>query len=87
MTDPTTDALRRFRERVEHVMERVALHLDDETDWAEVVAREAAILVRAGGVRYLRYVDELDRLTAESHQIAEQADVDHRFRAIVGDLS
>lgn len=81
--DPTTEALRRLRERVEFFCERIAQDTDeerDEADWPAVIHRETAYLVAEGPEAYIRYVDELDR-----H--ARRLDVDRQFRLIIGGLS
>jgi hypothetical protein len=93
VTDPTTEALRRFRERVECFVEHAQQDYVSDTgewteDWAAVINLEAGILVRRGGADYLRYLAEVERRAAEGRRIAaeaaDQADIDRRFHSIIG---
>jgi hypothetical protein len=78
-----TEALRRFRERVEVFGEHIAQDYvsdRDDVDWPAVIVREVEYMVRNGPAAYSRYVDELDRHAA-------RVDVDRQFRLIVGGLT
>ncbi|WP_433174164.1 hypothetical protein [Actinoallomurus sp. CA-150999] len=89
MTDPelTTDALRRFRERVGHLTEQIVTD-EEALPWADVIYQEAAFLVEEGPAAYVKYVRRMDeaalRAFLDSHPEAVRAYLDRELDRILG---
>ncbi|GIL29933.1 hypothetical protein [Actinocatenispora comari] len=82
--ETTTEALRRFRERLGYFTERIALGAgDDVDDLPDVIFQEVAYLAQKGPVAYVRYVEGLDALARGGAEL--RAGLDRELRLILGE--
>jgi hypothetical protein len=73
MTDPSTsEALRRLRDRLGHLIELIASEPDTDL-WGDVLLDEVTLIVTKGPDRYLRYVQHIDDKAVRA-QLDEELD-------------
>lgn len=69
MSDTTTDALDRFRDRALFLCELMATAPEaaDADDLPEILVQEVAFLVQEGPESYIRYVQRMDQAAVRQH--------------------